>query len=1026
MQKTIKLRGKYSNLFMQILVCFLLLLIPLFSLSAEAGNYRYYNYGSDFNLSNWVVDVNGRLDSDFSATCTLTGKNDLTNAQVFNSTPMFGDPVVSGLFYAQVNASNTVSWPKGKYTVVMNCTDYNVSGAENVSFIIEDDVPQLIRDTNSSLNQLIRDTNAIGRGLSGDQNQLLSDINLGIINLPQNIWNYSARSLTDYNQQGLLTYLQTINAIVSDVNGNNWISAAAVWNYANRSLTDYNQSQMNSYLVSIDAKTTTINGKTWITPADVWNYVNRTLTDYNQTDVWSYLFDINAISVDTNNKVWISAADVWNYTQRELTDNNLNGVLSSLNDINALVTDINGSSYLSAQDVWNYSVRNLTDYNQSSVYAYLYDANRFSFNSSVSSANTWLSVSNGFKVVLSDFGQIANGGVYRAKLWVFDFNGTPKDADALPKITLYDSSRNIITQNIDMNRDETGVYTYSFTTTSSQTSGQWEAIATAVVNGATVKPSDFWELTGNPPEVKINSITTSIVPDITASVSITNEGVGTQEYQYEYCIVTDQSNSCGGLDDVDYQSGAKLIHSGEVWNTNLSLTVPSSGTYWFKVKVYYGSERSAASKQFTANSSSGGNNTGNTGGTGGTGGSSGTGSGGTGLVTLPSGETPSTENSSITVIDYIDTVVVPAGESGFMTLKIKNSGLFSLTDLKLSLIGIYSTWYLVDQDKTTLAPGETAEFLVKLSPDKASTPKDYLVKLKIQSNETSITKDGVLRVLAPNQKELSITDLSTEKSFTLSPTKITLGLYNPNNESKTVIVSLLAPVDWGTKQDSFEVTLAAGERKEIIFDTTPSDSPGLKSLVITIEEKNPSGLTSTSKISKEFYVLVRSTETSQQGQNILGITTNTVVGAALYLIPLIVVIALLLFIWFVILPIIKGRFVAPKPFQNRFRNLHESDYRLMMIERKVSSIEEKIDHQKNELINAFRGTHSQKERSSYSANNPQKSDSQNFKSQNSFNYGRGELIRRTPQIKRAPSSGGLFGLNKDSNSEITRPKWPRA
>ncbi|MDP1688646.1 MAG: PRC-barrel domain-containing protein, partial [bacterium] len=107
----------------------------------------------------------------------------------------------------------------------------------------------------------------------------------------------------------------------------------------------------------------------------------------------------------------------------------------------------------------------------------------------------------------------------------------------------------------------------------------------------------------------------STIPTITADVTITNEGSVAYEYPYEYCVVSQQSNQCGGGDDIDYGSGSKLIAAGESWNPSLTLNVNDAGTYWFKVSVTYGAQTAGASKSFEAVSATVGS-----GGTGGGGG----------------------------------------------------------------------------------------------------------------------------------------------------------------------------------------------------------------------------------------------------------------------------------------------------------------------------------------------------------------------------------------------------------------------
>jgi len=114
----------------------------------------------------------------------------------------------------------------------------------------------------------------------------------------------------------------------------------------------------------------------------------------------------------------------------------------------------------------------------------------------------------------------------------------------------------------------------------------------------------------SPAQVLINSITDTTIPSITANITITNEGSIDTEYQYEWCVVSDIGNSCGGGDDVFYSSGAKLIIAGENWITTKDTTVADVGTYYFKLVVHYGANYSVASQVFTAISGGGGGGSG--------------------------------------------------------------------------------------------------------------------------------------------------------------------------------------------------------------------------------------------------------------------------------------------------------------------------------------------------------------------------------------------------------------------------------
>jgi hypothetical protein len=104
----------------------------------------------------------------------------------------------------------------------------------------------------------------------------------------------------------------------------------------------------------------------------------------------------------------------------------------------------------------------------------------------------------------------------------------------------------------------------------------------------------------SPAQVLINLITGNTIPTVTANVTITNEGNINTEYQYEWCVVSDINNDCGGGDDIYYSSGAKRLVPNESWTTNLDATIPDVGTYYFKLVAHYGVNSSTSTKVFDA------------------------------------------------------------------------------------------------------------------------------------------------------------------------------------------------------------------------------------------------------------------------------------------------------------------------------------------------------------------------------------------------------------------------------------------
>jgi hypothetical protein len=206
----------------------------------------------------------------------------------------------------------------------------------------------------------------------------------------------------------------------------------------------------------------------------------------------------------------------------------------------------------------------------------------------------------GWTVRQSDFGSVLTGSTYRAKVTVLNYQSAPTTPFATPTVTVYDASRNVVASGVAMTALSTGVYEYTYSVASLAVQGQWEAVvSTQVESGKTITTNDYFEVAGSPAQVLIQSMGSLATPNITANVRITNEGLADYEYQYEWCVVSDINNPCGGGNDTYYASAAKLINAGDNFDTVLSATVPTEGIYYFKTVVYFGTESSGASRQFT-------------------------------------------------------------------------------------------------------------------------------------------------------------------------------------------------------------------------------------------------------------------------------------------------------------------------------------------------------------------------------------------------------------------------------------------
>ena len=483
-----------------------------------------------------------------------------------------------GWYYYTVNIAS----PNGMYRAAMCCDTGALRQCENKTFVLGTSLDSVATKTDLAAiaSQIWSYTG--GRTLTA----------LG--SLASDVWNNTfapARELTDktlaaggnlatesYVDTAKSDLLTAINNNAALINNLNNISAADVWNYSTRGVNqavnvsatstlaiwDVAKSQLTSTgsigkLVA-DNLDATISSRSTLTAGDVWSNATRTLTDYAASDtalaVWN-----NAQRTLTNYGNNITAADVWNVLSGSLTTAGTIG--------NQMATDIDASVASRAS--------------QGSV-----DAIRSS------QQKQW-------QVYISGDDTVQTGNAYRAKIWILNYESAPTDTVAVPTVTVYDAVRNIAVTAAATAKVSTGIYEYVFNVPSSAVQGNWETTASVQVEGGkTITASDFWNVAGAPAQIKINSVGKTTVPDISANITLTNEGSTSYEYSYEWCVVSTPDNACGGSDDVFYSSAAKLIQPGVNWNTDLAATVPNAGNYWFKVVVHFGTQQSGASQSFTA------------------------------------------------------------------------------------------------------------------------------------------------------------------------------------------------------------------------------------------------------------------------------------------------------------------------------------------------------------------------------------------------------------------------------------------
>lgn len=305
-------------------------------------------------------------------------------------------------------------------------------------------------------------------------------------------------------------------------------------------------------------------------------------------------------------------------------------------------------------------------------------------------------------VEMTDVGEVLATNNYMAQVFVFNSSGYMVNASSTPRITLYDPTLNKIVDAVSMVRMEDGWYNYSYTTSSGQTAGVWSAVVnTSLPNGDNVITYDYWELETNPAQVSI-TVTDNTITDIACQITITNEGSSAQEYQYRYWVTDVQTGQYDDGTALDSGSGAKLISAGESWSTTPTMTLVNTGTHWCKTEVFYGTEKSGASEQFTAVEAEAVSEAEQV--------------GGGGDVTPIS--------PGVKDLEFVPEFLVNRGVLEHTNITIRNTGSAVLSGLYLTLEGINPAWFSVTPLSVDLGIGQEVQFNVTFNvPQSAATGK---------------------------------------------------------------------------------------------------------------------------------------------------------------------------------------------------------------------------------------------------------------------------------------------------------------
>jgi hypothetical protein len=110
-------------------------------------------------------------------------------------------------------------------------------------------------------------------------------------------------------------------------------------------------------------------------------------------------------------------------------------------------------------------------------------------------ADTRTSQQKEYNANLSADYKVELGGTYRCKLFLLNYETVLTNANSTPTITIYDADRNEFKTNQNMTWLATGIYEYTVTIGSGESTGTWESEVTIDLDGSTtIKTSGYFEV----------------------------------------------------------------------------------------------------------------------------------------------------------------------------------------------------------------------------------------------------------------------------------------------------------------------------------------------------------------------------------------------------------------------------------------------------------------------------------------------------------------------------------------------------
>lgn len=350
----------------------------------EVNNYtiNLTNYSNnittyELNLTNYTLNVSQPIIqiNNYTNNVTTVNTSDLAN-------DVWNNPSRNLTYYPDMNVTVNLT---NNITVIpnitLNTTNYIIN-LTNYTIDVTNYTLNLTNYTNNITTYLLNLTNYTN-------NITVINTTVDVTNTtvnPEEIWNYSNRTLTDYNQSDMLNKINdvnnsvtywgnTINTNLLSINGtlyNKLVGIQGDLSSITGMLIDIqgNLTAMNQSV--IDA----INNLNLLTAEGVWNYTTRNLTYYPDMNITvipnitlnttNYTFNLTNYTIAVTNYTVNLTNYTINVTDYQLNLTNYTNNITVLNTtVNVTNTSVNVSEI--AESVWGYNNRTLTDYNQTGI-----------------------------------------------------------------------------------------------------------------------------------------------------------------------------------------------------------------------------------------------------------------------------------------------------------------------------------------------------------------------------------------------------------------------------------------------------------------------------------------------------------------------------------------------------------------------------------------------------------------------------------------------------------------------------------